>query len=105
MVIITKTTLEKFARIRPEVAEQLNNWHTITKKASWRNFAAIKQSFNSVDSVGNGRFCFNIKGNEFRLIVLILFQTRTVFILWLGTHSEYDRLNKVTGAANVVYKS
>ncbi len=104
MVIITKSTLVRFAKIHPGAAEPLNNWHNITKGVSWRNFTEIKQSFNSVDAVGNDRYCFNIKGNEFRLIVLILFKTRTVFVLWLGTHSEYDKLNKITGAANIDFK-
>jgi mRNA interferase HigB len=104
MVIITKSTLEKFAKIHPIAAEPLNNWYTITKEANWRNFADIKKSFNSVDAIGNDRYCFNIKGNEFRLIVLILFRTRTAFVIWLGTHSEYDKLNKITGAANTEFK-
>ena len=104
MVIITKTTLKKFAKIHPTASDPLNNWYTITHEVSWKNFADIKKSFNSVDVVGNDRYCFNIKGNEFRLIVLIIFRTRTVFVLWLGTHSEYDKLNKTTGAANIEFK-
>ncbi len=56
-----------------------------------------------VDAVGNDRYCFNIKGNDFRLIVLIIFRTRTVFVLWFGSHAEYDKLNKSIGAANVTH--
>lgn len=103
MVIITKTTLSDYGEIHDTAAEPLNNWHEITKKANWGSFADIKQSFNSVDAVGNNRFVFNIKGNGYRLITLILFKVRTVFILWVGTHAEYDKLNKHVGAANVQY--
>jgi mRNA interferase HigB len=96
--------MERYARKHPIVAEPLNGWYEITKKGDWSNFAGVKRTFNSVDAVGNDRYCFNIKGNEFRLIALIIFRTRTVFILWFGTHAEYDKLNKSIGAANVTYK-
>ncbi len=101
MVIITKTTLERYAKMHPLAAEPLNSWHKITKQENWGCFADIKRTFNSVDAVGNDRYCFNIKGNDFRLIVLIIFRTRTVFVLWFGSHAEYDRMNKKIGAANV----
>jgi mRNA interferase HigB len=52
MAIITKKTLEKFAKIHPTVSEPLNNWHSITHDVSWKTFADVKQSFNSVDAVG-----------------------------------------------------
>ena len=105
MVIITKTTLDEFAQGHSTIAEPLNLWYEITKKADWRNFHDIKNTFNSVDAVGNDRYVFNIKGNDYRLITLILFKVRTIFILWLGTHAEYDKLNKATGARNVNYKN
>lgn len=103
MVIITKTTLEGYAKVHPITAEPLNNWYRITKNENWGNFADVKRTFNSVDAVGNDRYCFNIKGNDFRLIVLIIFRTRTVFVLWFGSHAEYDKLNKSIGAANVTH--
>jgi mRNA interferase HigB len=64
----------------------------------------VLKTFNSADFVGNNRIVFNIKGNEFRLIVLVLFKVRTVFILWFGTHAEYDKINKTTGSANIEYE-
>lgn len=103
MVIIAKTTLEKFSSIHKLAAEPLNTWYKIVKQADWRNFSDMRTTFNSVDNVGNDRYCFNIKGNDFRLIALILFKTRTVFILWFGTHAEYDKLSKTTGAGNVTH--
>lgn len=104
MVIITKTTIEKFALKYPIAAEPLNEWYKLCKMADWRNLSEMKKSFNSVDFVGNDRYCFNIKGNHFRLIALTIFKTRTIFILWFGTHVDYDKLNNSIGAANVVYK-
>ena len=61
-----------------------------TEKADWSCLADTKQTFNSVDYVGNDRFVFNIKGNDYRLVAMILFAAKKVFIRWIGTHKEYD---------------
>lgn len=53
----------------------------------------MKRTFNSVDSIGNQHYVFNIKGNDFRLIVVIKFTIRTVLIRFIGTHAEYDRID------------
>ena len=103
MVIISKTTLTAFGNTHTAAAEPLNHWYAVASKANWNNFSDIKKTFNSADTVGNDRFCFNIKGNDFRLITLIIFKVRTIFILWVGTHSAYDRMNKTIGAANVAF--
>ncbi|MEI6628422.1 MAG: type II toxin-antitoxin system HigB family toxin [Alphaproteobacteria bacterium] len=104
MVIIAKTTIADFGIKHPLAVDSLNNWYATTKNAEWSSFATMKQTFNSVDAVGNDRYCFNIKGNEFRLIVLIIFRTRTIFVLWFGSHSEYDKINKQIGAGNIQLK-
>ena len=93
MVIISKTILNEFARIHPVAIEALNRWHEIVKEADWKKSSDIKRDFNTVDMVGNDRFVFNIKGNDFRLVVMIFFDIRTVFIRFIGTHKEYDRIN------------
>ncbi|MBO5624486.1 MAG: type II toxin-antitoxin system HigB family toxin [Prevotella sp.] len=51
--------------------------------------------FNSVDAVGNQRYVFNIKGNDYRLIVLIQFTPKTVYIRFVGTHKEYDAIKDI----------
>ena len=53
----------------------------------------IKKSFNSVDSIGNQHYVFNIKGNDFRLIVVIKFTIKTILIRFIGTHAEYDKID------------
>jgi mRNA interferase HigB len=105
VVIISKTTIGAYAKMYPMSAEPLNNWYKIAKRENWSCYADVKHSFNSVDSVGNDRYCFNIKGNGFRLIVLIIFRARTIFVLWFGPHAEYDLLNKKMGAANVSHNT
>ena len=60
---------------------------------NWSDFADIKKSFNSVDSVGNGLSAFNVAGNNCRLIARIFFRKRTLFIRFVGTHKQYDDLD------------
>ncbi len=93
MVIISHKAIRKFATEYPKFMIPLERWYSITMNADWQNFSDIKNQFNSVDAVGNGLFVFNIKGNDCRLIVRIIFRTRTVFIRFIGTHKEYDLLN------------
>ncbi len=100
MVIISKSTLNKFGSEHPESKNALLNWYQITKSAEWRNYHELKSSFNSIDAVGNNRYVFNIKGNQYRLITLIIFETRTLFILFVGTHEDYNKII----AAKIEYK-
>ena len=101
MVIISKTTLKNAIKSYPGAEDALNNWYDLTKQADWKNFSGMKEVFNSVDAVGKDRYVFNIKGNHFRLIALIIFKIRTVYILFIGTHKEYDKVD----AASVTYKN
>lgn len=92
MVIISKTAIREFAEKHPDAENALAKWYDDTKAANWKNFTELKRSFNSVDFVGRDRYVFNIKGNQYRLIALIIFKVRTVFLLFLGTHNEYDKV-------------
>lgn len=93
MVIISKTILVEFATHYSDSVEALNKWYNESKKANWNNLNDIKKSFNTVDYVGNDRYVFNIKGNKYRLVAMIFFDIRTVFIRFIGTHAEYDKID------------
>jgi mRNA interferase HigB len=93
MVILIKKTLLTFAEQHPISAAPLNNWYNMAKEADWNKLADTKKVFNTVDYVGIGRYVFNIKGNDFRLVAMIFFDKRTVFIRFIGTHSEYDKID------------
>ena len=93
VVIISYRTIREYTDSRKDVEDQLNNWYTISEKSDWANFNEIKQIFNSVDAVGNDLYVFNIKGNDYRLIVRIIFRVRTIYIKFIGTHKEYDKVN------------
>ena len=95
MRIIARSTLVAYYTKNPQSKVALEDWYNKTKEANWQCFADIKRTFNSVDSVANKRYVFNIKGNDFRLIVLIKFTVSHVFIRFVGTHAEYDRINDI----------
>ncbi|ACT93354.1 type II toxin-antitoxin system HigB family toxin [Dyadobacter fermentans] len=76
-----------------EFAHPLDRWYDQALKANWASFSDVKQTCNSVDSIGNALFVFNIGGNKCRLIARILFKKRTLYIRFIGTHKEYDKVN------------
>ena len=95
MRIISKSKLVEYYNAVPQAKTALEEWYDKTKKADWNCFADIKNTFNSVDAVGNQRYVFNIKGNDFRLVVLIQFTPHTVYIRFVGTHTEYDKIKNI----------
>jgi mRNA interferase HigB len=93
MVIISKTILNEFGEYHPDAADALNEWYDKTRQADWGSLADIRLTFNHVDYVGNDRFVFNVKGNQYRLVGMIFFDKRTLFVRFIGTHAEYDRID------------
>ena len=77
---------------RPDSERALKVWYFEVKKAQLRSPHDIKQQFRSASLITNNRLVFNIKGNRYRLIALIIFETRTLFILFVGTHEEYNKI-------------
>ena len=73
--------------------DALLKWYYETAISDWENFGDVKQTFNSVDSVGSDRFVFNIGGNKYRIVAMMHFTTRTVYIRFVGTHKQYDKID------------
>ena len=71
----------------------LEEWYKKVSKARWHNFNELKQDFLTVDYVGNNRVVFNIKGNDFRLVAIIIYVSQKVYVRWIGTHSAYDKID------------
>lgn len=95
MRIVTHRTIREYSKLNPKAASALESWYNTTSKAKWTCFADMKKDFNSVDSVGNQRYVFNIKGNDYRLVVIVRFVLGAVFIRFIGTHQEYDKLKDI----------
>ena len=92
MRIITFKRIQEFAELYPDADIPLRNWYKTVTESEWNCFADMKQTFGSVDSVGNSRFVFNIKGNTYRLIAIVIFASKKVYIRFIGTHKEYDKI-------------
>ena len=71
------------------------DWYKRASKAQWDNFSDIKKTFNSVDSVGNSRFVFNVKGNHYRIVAQMLFTLKRIYIRWVGNHKNYDNIKNI----------
>ena len=93
MRIFTEQTLKEYIEANPGAKTALQEWTTIVKRSKWGCFADIKATFSSADSVGNQRYVFNIKGNHYRLVAVIKFTSGFVYIRFIGTHDEYDRID------------
>lgn len=92
MVVLTLRKIKEFGAQHADALAPLKEWYHKTGKSDWSSFAEMKRTFGSVDAIGNDRFVFNIKGNSYRLIAIVLFQVRTVLIRFIGTHAEYDKI-------------
>ena len=92
MRIITYKAIDQYTTLHTDVKVTLDEWYIKTEQSHWQGFADMRQTFNSVDHVGNKRYVFNIKGNAYRLVVLILFIPKIVYIRFIGTHAEYDKI-------------
>jgi mRNA interferase HigB len=71
----------------------LERWYNVAEKAEWKNLSDIKVDFPSVDYAGNQHYVFNIKGNNYRLVVVIKFIFGYIYIRFVGTHKEYDKID------------
>ncbi len=71
----------------------LERWYHIALKAEWKNLSDIKVDFPATDYTGNQHYVFNIKGNNYRLVVVIKFTMGYIFIRFVGTHEEYDKID------------
>lgn len=96
MVVISYSTIREYAENHADSREALNNWYAIVEKGDFANLSELRSVFNNVDYVGNDRYVFNIKGNKYRLIALIHFDVRTAYILFIGTHAQYDKIDAAT---------
>ena len=93
MVVISKTMIHDFIAVHPKAEGPLIRWYLMVKSADWSGFNALKKDFGSADAVGNDLYVFDVGGNKFRVIARIHFNVRTVYIRFIGTHAQYDRIS------------
>ena len=78
---------------REDSREALQRWYDIVEKANWQNLSEVKNDFLHADYVGNQHYVFNIKGTKYRLVVVIKFTIGYVYIRFVGTHEEYNKID------------
>lgn len=95
MRIVSHRKLKEFyeTKGREDSRVSLERWYDVAEKAEWKNLSEIKVDFPATDYVGNQHYVFNIKGNNYRLVVVIKFTIGYVFIRFVGTHEEYDKID------------
>jgi mRNA interferase HigB len=94
--IIAKKTLKVFWEKHKDCEQQLKSWYDEALNAKWVSTKDIKVNYPSASFLNDNRVVFNIKGNSYRLIVKINYRYKMVWIRFVGTHAQYDRINATT---------
>lgn len=90
MHLIAISKLREDISAYPDATIPIESWYNIIKKVSWKNLEEVRKTYRSAEAVGNFTV-FNIKGNRYRLIVGIEYQTQTIYYKYFLTHAEYDK--------------
>jgi mRNA interferase HigB len=93
MRIISKKILKEFWEIHKDAEQPLRAWHAKTKQANWKSTDDVKNDYRNASFVATNRVIFNIKGNKYRLIVVINYQYQIIYIRFVGSHNEYDNID------------
>jgi len=93
MRIIARRTLREFWEKHPDAEQPLQTWYTQVRHANWLSPDDIKLLFRSASFVANNRVVFNIKGNRYRLVVIVVYKHSTIYVRFIGTHKEYDSID------------
>jgi len=91
--VISKKILRDFWLIHRDCEERLKAWHKEAEVAEWKNPNAIKTDYPSASFLENNRIIFNIKGNNYRLIIKINYKHQMLWIRFIGTHVQYDKID------------
>ena len=92
MRVVSKKKLVDYYSKHAGSKTALEEWYKKVSKAEWRNINELKRHFLSADYVGKNRVVFNIKGNDYRLVAIVIYVSQKVYIRWIGTHAEYEKI-------------
>jgi len=91
--VIAKKILREFWEKHSGCEQQLKSWYAEAEKGTWKNLNELKLEYPSLSVLEDNRVCFNIKGNHYRLIVKINFSYQMMWIRFIGSHAEYDKID------------
>jgi len=94
--VIAKKILREFWDKHNDCEQQLKSWYQEASSAEWKNSNEIKLEYQTASIIGDNRVVFNIKGNTYRLIIKLNFDYQMIWIRFIGTHAEYDKINAKT---------
>lgn len=94
--IFSKGTLRDYWERQPGIEQHLKTWFETVMKSTWKTSNDVKATFANASILKDGRIVFNIKGNSFRLVARINFEKKWLFIRFIGTHQEYDKIDANT---------
>jgi len=94
--IIARSTLRNFWEKYPDSEQSLKAWFYEASRAQWQSPSDIKSLYRNASIIANNRVVFNIKGNDYRLIVHVRYDVSIIFIRFVGTHKEYDKIDAAT---------
>ncbi|MBO9740151.1 type II toxin-antitoxin system HigB family toxin [Xanthomonas axonopodis pv. begoniae] len=96
MRVIAIATLRDYWEANPPAEQPLKAWYDEAKAATWKSPQDIKNAYRNASFIANNRVVFNIKGNDYRLIVAVAYRVRIVYVKFIGTHAEYDQIDAAT---------
>ena len=94
--IFSKSTLREYWENHSDSEQYLKTWHDTAMNADWKNPGDVKQTYANASILKSSRIVFNIKGNSYRLVAKFNFEKQWIFIRFIGTHDEYDRIDANT---------
>jgi mRNA interferase HigB len=96
MRVIAVSHLRSFWEKNPDTEQSLKSWVDEVRRATWSQPAEIKEQYRSASILKNSRVVFNIKGNDFRLVVSVAYRVGIVYVKFIGTHRQYDGIDAET---------
>ncbi len=94
--IFSKSALRDYWEKHPETEQYLKTWYNTAMNSDWYNSNNVKQTYPSASILKNDRIVFNVKGNSYRLVVKCNYEKQWIFIRYIGTHAEYDKIDATT---------
>jgi len=96
MRIVALSTLRAFWESYPDAETPLRSWYALASRAVWQTPADIKAAYRNASFIGNNRVVFNIKGNDYRLVVAVHYEKGLMYVRFVGTHRQYDKTDVET---------
>ena len=94
--IFAKSTLRQFWKKNPDSEQYLKTWYDTAMNSNWKTPNDVKRTYSNANILKEGRVVFNIKGNDYRLVVKFNYEKQWIFIRFIGTHKEYDKIDVET---------